>query len=461
MSRFLPFALSLPLAAAVALSAPVARSAQLPAEGTAPPVAEQPLAPLDAEQAPQVDPVTLQSQLLPLLAVPQLGPAPNAIVLDATTGATLLDLRGDEAIIPASSQKVATAIAVLSAYPPDHRFATTVAQNPDGSIVLVGGGDPWLTTVAADDGRYPRPARLSDLAAATIASLQQSQVTEISLRYDNSLFEGPTTSPDWDPSFVPLDIVQQTAALTAAEGSPQIPRAALNADPAAAVAVWFADQIGAAGITVTDILPGSASPSAPVLAKVQSPTLAALVDRMLAASDNSIAESLFRLAAIGQGLPGSLEGGQRAVTAALEQLEIPVPGLVVRDGSGLSRGNRQAPITLAASLLLTVEPAATQAAKAEPAVTWGGPGLAVGGFTGTLADRFSTLATQSGAGQVHAKTGTLTGVASLTGITTNTQGRPLVFALVANGVPAEFPAKDAVDRFAATLSECGCAAPPA
>lgn len=461
MSPFLPFALSLGTAAALVLATPVAHSEQVEGAIVGPPEATQPLNSLDATDAPPVDPATLRAELLPVLTVPQLGPAPNAIVLDATSGATLFDQRGQDAIIPASSQKVATALAVLSAYPPEQRFATTVAQNPDGSIVLVGGGDPWLTTIVADDSGYPAPATLTDLAADTIAALQESQTTTVSLRYDGTLFEGPDTSPDWDATFVPLDIVQRTSALTVSEGAPQIPRTELNADPAGAVARWFADQLSAAGITVSDVLPGTASPSAPVLAEVQSPTLAALVDRMLSASDNSVAEALFRLAAIGQGQPGSLEGGQRAVTATLEQLGIPVPGLVVRDGSGLSRANRQAPVTLASALLLGVEPAAADSAQAEPAVTWSGPGLAVAAVTGTLSDRFDTLATKSGAGQIHAKTGNLTGVTSLTGITTNAQGRPVVFALVANGVPAEFPGKDAADRFAAKISECGCAAPPA
>jgi D-alanyl-D-alanine carboxypeptidase/D-alanyl-D-alanine-endopeptidase (penicillin-binding protein 4) len=56
---------------------------------------------------------------------------------------------------------------------------------------------------------------------------------------------------------------------------------------------------------------------------------------------------------------------------------------------------------------------------------------------------------------VRAKTGTLTGVSSLAGITTDADGRLLVFALMSNDVtPALVRPK--LDAIAARLSGCGC-----
>jgi D-alanyl-D-alanine carboxypeptidase/D-alanyl-D-alanine-endopeptidase (penicillin-binding protein 4) len=56
---------------------------------------------------------------------------------------------------------------------------------------------------------------------------------------------------------------------------------------------------------------------------------------------------------------------------------------------------------------------------------------------------------------VRAKTGTLTGVSSLAGITTDADGRLLVFALMSND---ELPSvvRPRLDAIAAQLSRCGC-----
>ena len=81
-------------------------------------------------------------------------------------------------------------------------------------------------------------------------------------------------------------------------------------------------------------------------------------------------------------------------------------------------------------------------------------GLPVAGGTGTLADRF-TVGENPGAGWVRAKTGTLTGVSSLTGIVQTVDGRVLSFALISGGTsPAD--ARPALDAVAGKLRECGC-----
>ena len=81
-------------------------------------------------------------------------------------------------------------------------------------------------------------------------------------------------------------------------------------------------------------------------------------------------------------------------------------------------------------------------------------GLPVAAGTGTLADRFDPE-TNPGAGWVRAKTGTLTGVSSLTGIVQTVDGRVLSFALISGGTsPAD--ARPALDAIPGELRECGC-----
>ena len=424
-----------------------------PEEGTLP------LQPADADQAPPVSAPLLRGKLDPLLADPALGPAPAAIVLDGATGATLVDRDGSRAATPASSLKVATSVAVLAAWGPEHRLTTSVQRNPDGSVVLVGGGDPTLRTVTADPApSYPIDATLADLAEQTALALQSAGITELALGYDASLFSGPAYNADWEPSFVDDDIVMPVSALTVDKRSVGIDRDALEADPARATADWFAARLGSLGISVSGVAPGAAAPDAEVLAAVESPTIAALVDRTLDFSDNDVAEALFRLAALGRGLPGSFEGGGQAVAGVLTELGVPIPGLVVRDGSGLSRGNAIAPVTLATALLLASEPDVARTVTEEPDVSWAPAGLSVGGLTGTLANRFDDPATTAGAGRVQAKTGTLTGVTSLSGIVATLQGRPIVFSILGTETTNTFAARDALDDIAAAIAGCGCAA---
>jgi D-alanyl-D-alanine carboxypeptidase/D-alanyl-D-alanine-endopeptidase (penicillin-binding protein 4) len=458
--------------------APLQRStagAQASDAATAPPEAAiAPLAATDPTQFPALDAGAVAARIVPLLGDPALGPDPGSAVLDADTGEVLFGGRPQQPLIPASSLKVITALAVLDSQGPQQQLATSVVRNPDGTLVLLGGGDPSLLTVPAEDpAAYPNPATLADLAEQTAAALAAEGVAEVDLRHDSTLFTGPALLPDWDPDFVPLGIISPVSALTVDPESAQIDQGALDADPAAAAAGWFAARLAGAGIAVASVAAGRADPQAEPLASVASPPLSALVDRMLDISDNDYAEALLRLAAIGRGLPGDFASGVAAATATLADLDIPVPGLVLRDGSGLSRENRIAPITLAAALQVAADPlpevadgrsgdaAGEDGAAAADVLTWAPPGLAVGGLTGSLAGRYDDDETVAGAGRVRAKTGTLTGVTSLTGVVSTQQGRPVVFTVLGNGTGDTVAAREALDRVAAALAECGCTAPGA
>ncbi|MGZ4447874.1 MAG: D-alanyl-D-alanine carboxypeptidase, partial [Nocardioides sp.] len=59
---------------------------------------------------------------------------------------------------------------------------------------------------------------------------------------------------------------------------------------------------------------------------------------------------------------------------------------------------------------------------------------------------------------VRAKTGTLSGVSALAGVTTDLQGHPMVFVLMADRVAYEDTdeARTALDRLAASLAACRC-----
>ncbi|MGH4033236.1 D-alanyl-D-alanine carboxypeptidase/D-alanyl-D-alanine endopeptidase [Actinomycetota bacterium Odt1-20B] len=400
-----------------------------------------------AGSAPAPTGRALADVLDPLLKNHALGPHRSAVVLDAATGERIYGKEAGAAATPASTIKIATAVAALSAAGADHRIATKAVIEPGTKeVVLVGGGDPTLT--ARKDGKYvAQSASLRDLAEDTARALKDRDESKIKLSYDTSLYSGPPLHP-----IGPNENLSPVSALMADEGrlddssSGPAPRAG---DPAADAAKKFADLLRDEGVDVSSDAPGpsKASGNAESLAKVESPPLSSLVERMLTHSDNDIAEALARQTALASDEPASFDGGGKAVEKQLGKLELPLSGTKFADGSGLDRADR-----LSAELLSTL--LARAADPAHPQLRSVITGLPVAGFTGTLVDRYPKES--PGTGVVRAKTGTLTGVNTLAGTVVDADGRFLVFAFMADGTTDPQAAQAALDHMASSLANCGC-----
>ncbi|MFJ3823258.1 D-alanyl-D-alanine carboxypeptidase/D-alanyl-D-alanine endopeptidase [Streptomyces nodosus] len=397
-----------------------------------------------APSAPSVP--TLASVLDRLLDDDSLGPRRTAAVVDVATGERLYGKDQDRALTPASTTKIATAVAALSAVGPDHRFVTRAVLEPGtDKLLLVGGGDPTLTA----RGKGGAWADLRALADRTATALEKRRLTRVSLTYDASLFTGE----DLHPIGVNENIARVTA-LMADEGrtddSGSGP-AARSADPAAEAARTFGALLRDRGIEVEapDAAAAKATPDAATLASVQSPPLSAVVERMLTDSDNDIAEALARHTALATGRDASFEGGAAAVHDRLGKLGLPVAGSAFHDGSGLDREDK-----LTANLLTAL--LATAGSPSHPELRAALTGLPVAGFTGTLSDRYENTAERPGIGLVRAKTGSLTGVNTLAGTVVDADGRLLAFAFLTDGSMDQTAARAALDRAAAALAGCGC-----
>ncbi|WP_225824898.1 D-alanyl-D-alanine carboxypeptidase/D-alanyl-D-alanine-endopeptidase [Streptomyces naphthomycinicus] len=387
----------------------------------------------------------LPDVLGPLLDVPELGGSHAAAVVDVATGERLYDDDAGKALTPASTTKIATAVAALSALGPDHRLTTRTALEPDTrELVLVGGGDPTLTAHTRTGGW----AGLRALAADTAKALGKRNIHEITLSYDATLYSGPALHP-----IGVNDNLAPVSALTVDEGrtddsvSGPAPRVS---DPAADAAARFAGFLKDAGITTTTPGPSKASTRAETLATVSSPPLSALVERMLTNSDNDIAEALVRHTALASGRPASFAGGAEAVATQLRGLGLPTSGASFHDGSGLDRADRLTAGLLTALLAKAADP---DRPGLRPVLT----GLPVAGFTGTLSGRY----TDGAAGVVRAKTGTLTGVNTLAGTVVDQDGHLLAFAFLASDTTDALEAQSALDRTATALAGCGCRQDPA
>ncbi|MEU3278804.1 D-alanyl-D-alanine carboxypeptidase/D-alanyl-D-alanine endopeptidase [Streptomyces antibioticus] len=382
----------------------------------------------------------LAAVLDPLLRDPALGTLHTAAVVDVTTGARLYGTGSGQALTPASTTKIATAVAALTAMGPDHRLTTRAALEPDTKeLVLVGGGDPTLTARKDADGW----ASLRALAVSAAKALKARGLTDVTLSYDTTLFTGSRIHPiGVDPNIAPVTALSADQGRTDDSTSGTAYRVA---DPAADATRTFADFLRAQGITTSAPGPSKATTRAETLATVSSPPLSDLVERMLTNSDNDIAEALARQTAVVTGGRADFAGGGRAVHAQLEKLGLPMTGAVFKDGSGLDRGDRLTADLLTALLVKAADPARPDL---RPALT----GLPVAGFTGTLSARY----TEGAAGVVRAKTGTLTGVNALAGTVVDREGHLLAFALLASGTTNRDTAQSALDRTATALANCGC-----
>ncbi|MGW4567620.1 D-alanyl-D-alanine carboxypeptidase/D-alanyl-D-alanine endopeptidase [Streptomyces sp. NPDC004561] len=395
--------------------------------------------PVDTKKAPAGG-KTFSDVLGPLLGVPALGNSRGAVVVDVATGRRVYRADADKGLAPASTTKIATAVAALSALGPDHRLTTRAALEPDtGELVLVGGGDPTLTAHPDTGGS----ASLRTLAAQAATALEKRGIHKIKLSYDTTLYTGPVLHP--------IGVNENLAAVSAlmadegrTDNSVRGPVARV-ADPAADAAGKFAAFLKGAGITTTPPGPSKATSRAQTLATVTSPPLSALVERMLTNSDNDIAEALARQTALASGQPPSFDGGARAIPAQLAELGLPLTGASFHDGSGLSRDDR---VTADLLTALLAKAGAPDHPGLRPVLT----GLPVGDFTGTLASRY----TDGAGGLVRAKTGTLTGVNTLAGTVVDADGRLLVFAFLASGTTDPVQAQSALDRTATALAACGC-----
>ncbi|MER7644666.1 MULTISPECIES: D-alanyl-D-alanine carboxypeptidase/D-alanyl-D-alanine endopeptidase [unclassified Streptomyces] len=384
----------------------------------------------------------LADVLTPLLGDAALGTRHTAAVVDISSGKRLYGVGVDDALTPASTTKIATAVAALSAMGPDHRLTTRAALEPDTKeLVLVGGGDPTLTAHQDAEGW----ASLRTLADKTAVTLKKRGMSDVTLSYDTTLYAGPELHPIGEnENLAPVSALMADEGRTDDSSSGQVKRVT---DPAAEAAKKFAGFLKKQGITTTSPGPSKATGRADTLATVTSPPLSDIVERMLTNSDNDIAEALARQTAVATGKRADFDGGAAAIAAQLTKLHLPLKGTAFNDGSGLNRDDRLTADLLTALLVKAGDPAHPEL---RPVLT----GLPIAAFTGTLTTRYTDAT--GAAGVVRAKTGTLTGVNTLAGTVVDKDGQLLAFAFMASNTTNTLEAQAALDHTATALAACGC-----
>jgi D-alanyl-D-alanine carboxypeptidase/D-alanyl-D-alanine-endopeptidase (penicillin-binding protein 4) len=178
-----------------------------------------------------------------------------------------------------------------------------------------------------------------------------------------------------------------------------------------------------------------------------SPPLRDRLPRMLKPSQNLQAQLLLlEVGAATADAPPELtteQAGLHTLPAFLARAGLAPGEARLEEGSGLSRHNLVTPRALVGLLeFMLRHPHAEVFTNALP----------VAGVDGTLRTRLRGSAAE---GNLHGKTGTLSGVNSLAGYVTTAAGEPLVFALMLNhynGGPGERPARAELDELAGLLA---------
>ena len=161
-----------------------------------------------------------------------------------------------------------------------------------------------------------------------------------------------------------------------------------------------------------------------VLAQHLSKPLPELIKKMMKKSDNQIADALFRTIAYHKyKCPASLQLGTLAMKSVLSQVGIKFGNSIIADGSGLSRHNLVAPQTM----LQVLDYIAKNEDKLHLLDTF-----PIAGVDGTLSGRGS-LINPPLIKNVIAKTGALKGVYNLAGYLTNARGEKVAFVQFING----------------------------
>jgi len=199
-------------------------------------------------------------------------------------------------------------------------------------------------------------------------------------------------------------------------------------DPPSFTLSVLRDRLQRAGIAVSgrdqvvydrDLLPAR---TRRLLTSHISPRLIDLVRVINKRSQNFFAEQILKtLGAVVEG-EGSFDEGGDVVRELLRGFGVPTGSVVVRDGSGLSRGNVVTARTTAELLV---------AMRSHPAFDDWYDSLLIAGQDGDP----RRLDAPAARGNVRTKTGTLRGVSALSGYATTRDGELLAFAVITNGMP--------------------------
>ncbi len=418
------------------------------------------------------------------------------LIVDPAKGDTLYSHNAGKLFVPASNQKLLTGAVALTTLGPDFRFSTMFSTNGSvdgalqGDLLVRGFGDPSLSDHMAGGALLPFNTVRDSLVARGITRIAGN------LRPLGDAFPGDTLGYGWawddmefpysagvDELYLNEGFMNITVRGTAVGSAPSVSLAPIkqwpvvrnqattvvrdttverprirashvagNADAivisgtiaagdSATVQLTYLDHrlaylhglrqvLQASSIAVGGVSLGTTQgqqrtprafepPDTPLFSTV-SPPLSEILKAFEKPSQNQIGEILLRSIGRSRAGVGRPDSGARVIREQLIAWGARPDGFRIRDGSGLSRHNVVTPETLVRVL---------EAMRTHQHFRVFYDALPVGGVDGTLRNRMRGTPAER---NVHAKTGTLDMVRSLSGYVTTADGQMLLFSMLAN-----------------------------
>ena len=390
---------------AATLPAGVQAEEVIPLISPPPPETQQPLPELQKARSCQSLQAAIQANL---------GSEPRvwSVTVLNSDGDLLGDINGSIARIPASNQKLISTAYALDRLGPDFRLKTRLIQRPDGSMELNGEGDPDLG--------------IAGLQRFALAALRQGGSRGVTSGPVNLMVREEPRRNWWPSDWHPADRGY-------AYGAP-ITRLALTSnavggavsDPYNRLQRLFQKEVQRRGgavriqqaqpLSMAEISNRGDREEMVVLHEETSAPMHALLSLANTESHNFTAEVLMRQAAD----LWDVKAASRATERWMWEQGLPVQGLRVADGSGLSRNNRVTSQTIAALLMRMDQ---------HPYAPYYQASMAIAGQRGTLRNLYRGTPID---GRFRGKTGTISGVRSISGILQTADG-PRYVSMISNG----------------------------
>ncbi|HEU5056851.1 MAG TPA: D-alanyl-D-alanine carboxypeptidase/D-alanyl-D-alanine-endopeptidase [Kofleriaceae bacterium] len=341
----------------------------------------------------------------------------SVLVVNRTTGQVVAELSPDRLLKPASNTKIYTTAAALELLGEDHGLTTRVLADSaiggdgvvDGDLYVVLEHDFTLSSDLYDGPRVPL-----DRIARQLARRGLTRVTGTVRVLGESVYEANSVGY--------LDLATERSQTTTAVGE-----------------ALTAAGIARGGLTSSTAM---AAPGGAVEILAHAPlSLAVGSSPLNTDSNNEFADLLVRH--IGWKIEGesSTAAGTRAVLEWLGSTGVPSEGVVFHDGSGLSHDNR-------ISARSTVE--LLEFMEDTPVGPIWAHTFAIAGVRGTLGGRMTGGNT---VGRVFGKTGSLTGVITLSGFLENKHdGQRYYFSVLFNNVGDQTAARSLGDQVVGTFA---------
>ncbi len=358
----------------------------------------------------------------------------GVLIVNPATGDTLYSRNAGKLFMPASNQKVLTSAVALTHLGPDYRYNTVIATRGtradtvlNGDLIVIGNGDPTISNRVRGSAEA-----FMDSVADSIRARGITRVTGV-LRQGGDAFPDSIYGYGWEwddlkgSSGAPVDellynegMVQRATSIDGRDTTVAI--ATRTPGYAYLSALYLA--MSRKGIVVdglVDLAVDSLSAPYDTLYSFQSPPLREILKHFMKPSQNQIGEVLLKTLGRERTGVGVADSGAAVMTRQLQDWGVDSTGVVVYDGSGMSRHDLVTPETLIKTLVAMMRDSATFDVFYES--------FPIAGVDGTIRTRMRET---PAANNLRGKTGTLEFVRSLSGYVSTADDQLLVYSLLSN-----------------------------